>query len=106
MKAVIYTRVSSDAQDIDLSISAQLRSLRDYAARHGYEIVREFVDEAESKSFLRSFIRRVEINKDEGVIQYKLPVPPNWSDRQSLAVLPIDNYGGEGGIRTPTPEGT
>jgi site-specific DNA recombinase len=48
MKAAIYARVSSDSQDVDLSISAQLRALRDYAAKHDYEIAREFVDEAES----------------------------------------------------------
>ncbi len=48
MKAVIYARVSSDNQDVDLSISAQLRALRDYAIKHDYEVVREFVDEAES----------------------------------------------------------
>ena len=47
-KAAIYARVSSERQDTDLSISAQLRALRDYAKRNGYEIVREFVDEAES----------------------------------------------------------
>ncbi len=48
MKAALYARVSSDGQDVDLSISAQLRAIRDYAAKHGYEIVREYVDEAES----------------------------------------------------------
>ncbi|MBM4447423.1 MAG: recombinase family protein [Chloroflexi bacterium] len=48
MKVVIYARVSSDAQDVDLSLSAQLRSLREYAAKSGHEVVREFVDEAES----------------------------------------------------------
>ncbi len=48
MKAVIYARVSSDSQDIDLSISAQVRALRDYAAKNGHDVVREFVDEAES----------------------------------------------------------
>jgi len=48
MRAAIYARVSSDSQDVDLSISAQLRAIRDYAAKHGYEIVREYVDEAES----------------------------------------------------------
>ncbi len=31
-----------------MSISGQLRNLRDYALRNDYEIVREFVDEAES----------------------------------------------------------
>jgi len=48
MKAAIYGRVSSEKQDVDLSISAQLRALREYASRNGYEIIREFVDEAES----------------------------------------------------------
>ncbi len=48
MKVALYARVSSEKQDVDLSISAQLKSLRDYAARNGYNIVREFIDEAES----------------------------------------------------------
>ena len=48
MKVVIYARVSSDSQDVDLSISAQLRALRDFATKHEHQLVREFVDEAES----------------------------------------------------------
>ena len=44
----LYARVSSDRQDVDLSVAAQLRALRDYAERNGYSIAREFVDEAES----------------------------------------------------------
>lgn len=48
MKAVIYARVSSDKQDTDLSISAQLNNLREYAVRNKYLIIKEFVDEAES----------------------------------------------------------
>jgi len=48
MKAAIYARVSSDKQDTDLSLNAQLKALRDYAAHKGYIVVREFVDEAES----------------------------------------------------------
>jgi site-specific DNA recombinase len=47
MRAVLYSRVSSDKQDVDLSISAQLKNLREYAARNGYTVVQEFVDEAE-----------------------------------------------------------
>ena len=46
--AALYARVSSDRQDVDLSVAAQLRALRDYADRNGYLVVREFVDEAES----------------------------------------------------------
>jgi site-specific DNA recombinase len=48
MKAAIYARVSSDSQDVDLSISAQLRALRDYASKKDYQVVKEYVDEAES----------------------------------------------------------
>ena len=44
----LYARVSSDRQDVDLSIAAQLRALRDYARKNGYIVAREFVDEAES----------------------------------------------------------
>ena len=31
--AALYARVSSDRQDVDLSVSAQLRALRDYAKK-------------------------------------------------------------------------
>ena len=44
----LYARVSSDRQDVDLSIAAQLRALRDYAQKNGYIVFREYVDEAES----------------------------------------------------------
>ena len=46
--AALYARVSSDRQDVDLSVAAQLRALRDYASKNGYLVVREYVDEAES----------------------------------------------------------
>ena len=48
MKVCLYARVSCEKQDVDLSISAQLKALRDYATRNGHQVVREFVDEAES----------------------------------------------------------
>ena len=35
-RVAIYVRVSSDKQDTDLSISAQLRALREYAKRNKY----------------------------------------------------------------------
>ena len=46
--AALYARVSSDRQDVDLSVAAQLRALRDFAKANGYSIAREYVDEAES----------------------------------------------------------
>ncbi len=46
--AALYVRVSSDRQDVDLSVSAQLRALKEYAGANGYSVAREYVDEAES----------------------------------------------------------
>ena len=46
--AALYARVSSDRQDVDLSVAAQLRALRDYADKNGYVVAREYIDEAES----------------------------------------------------------
>ncbi len=46
--AALYARVSSDRQDVDLSVAAQLRALRDHADKNGYVVAREYVDEAES----------------------------------------------------------
>jgi len=48
MKVALYARVSSERQDVNLSISSQLKALREYAWKNGYSIVQEFVDEAES----------------------------------------------------------
>ena len=33
--AALYARVSSDRQDVDLSVAAQLRALRDHAHKNG-----------------------------------------------------------------------
>ena len=48
--AALYARVSSDRQDVDLSVAAQLRALRDYAAKNGYIVARpefrKMIDEA------------------------------------------------------------
>ena len=46
--AALYARVSSERQDVDLSVASQLRALRDYADKNGYVVARTYVDEAES----------------------------------------------------------
>jgi site-specific DNA recombinase len=47
-KVVIYARVSSEKQDVDLSISGQVKALREYASHNGCTVVKEYIDEAES----------------------------------------------------------
>lgn len=44
MKVALYARVSSEKQDVDLSISAQLKAMKEYAARNGHEVIKEYVD--------------------------------------------------------------
>ena len=46
--AALYARVSSGRQDVDLSVSTQLRALKDHAKSNGYSVAREYIDEAES----------------------------------------------------------
>ncbi len=48
MKVALYARVSSDKQDVDASIGAQINELRRYAANNGHIVVSEFIDEAET----------------------------------------------------------
>ncbi len=46
--AALYARVSSDRQDVDLSVAAQLRALNEFAKKNNYFVARQYVDEAES----------------------------------------------------------
>ncbi len=49
MNVVCYARVSSEKQvEKDLSIPAQLKAVKKYAFEHGWEVVSEYIDEAES----------------------------------------------------------
>jgi site-specific DNA recombinase len=48
--AVIYARVSSEEQVQGYSIQAQLRACREWAEKHGYRVVKEYLDEGYSAS--------------------------------------------------------
>ena len=48
MRTSLYARVLTGGEEVELSVSAQLRALRHFASKNGHEIVREFVDQAES----------------------------------------------------------
>ncbi len=48
-RAAIYARVSSERQaEKDLSIPAQIKALKKYALERGWDVVAEYIDEAES----------------------------------------------------------
>ena len=48
MNVALYARVSSHAQDVDLSIEAQLTALRDFATKNDHTVVAEYVDVAQT----------------------------------------------------------
>ena len=61
----------------------------------------EEADFIERKGFLRSFVKRIEVNKTEVKIRYKLPALQKETPNKEDEVLPIDTLGGDRGIRTP-----
>ena len=58
-------------------------------------------DIIERKAFLRSLIKRIEINKDEVRVYYHLPLPQDKKRKVAAEVLPIVILGGAEGTRTP-----
>ena len=46
--AALYASVSSDRQDVDLSVAAQVKTLKRYVLSRHWDVVAEYVDEAES----------------------------------------------------------
>ena len=58
-------------------------------------------DFTERKAFLRSFIKRIEVNEEQVTIHYHLPLPQGDKERVTLEVLPFVTLGGDRGIRTP-----
>jgi len=54
----------------------------------------EEADLTERKAFLRSFIKRIEINKKQAIIHYNLPLSPDGRKKQLAEILPIVSFGG------------
>ena len=88
MKTALYARVSSEKQDVDLSISAQLKALKEYAARNGHEVVKEYVDEAESgKTTARPAFREM-ISAQTPFGYCKVKVNDGSKERPKLEIEP------------------
>jgi len=51
-------------------------------------------DITKRKAFRRSFIKRIEINKDKVMVHYYLPLPSNENRKVAAEVLPIVPPGG------------
>ena len=61
MNCILYARVSTEKQaEKELSIPYQIKVMRDYARRHGFKIIGEFIDRGESaKTINRPQLKRL-----------------------------------------------
>jgi site-specific DNA recombinase len=67
--------------------------------------LRRLLDESEvaqRKAFLRSFVKKIVVDKEMVKLYYHVPVPPDGKRMETVGVLPTDTPSGEGGTRTPT----
>jgi len=55
---------------------------------------------AQRKAFLRSFVKKIVVDKEKMNLYYNLPVPPDGKKMETVGVLPIDTPNGDRGIRT------
>jgi hypothetical protein len=65
--------------------------------------LRNILDEsrvAQRKAFLRSFVKKIVVEKERVKLYYNLPVPPDGKKMDTVGVLPIDTPSGEEGTRT------
>ena len=68
---------------------------------HDLRSLLEEADFTERKALLRSFIKRIEVNKKQVTVHYNLPIPQDVPSSEQVGVLPIETLGGAEGIRTP-----
>ena len=58
-------------------------------------------DIAQSKAFLRTFVKKMVIEGTKACVEYTLPVPVSHNESRTGEVLPMVSSGGAEGIRTP-----
>jgi len=80
-------RVQVEADTVVQSVShVDMAVIKAYA--QDLKDLLEGADYVERKAFLRSFVKRIEVNRDQVTVRYKLPTPQNGKN-EDLEVLPI-----------------
>src|SRR5919107_601305 len=99
-RAILYARVSTEEQMKGYSIPDQLRELRAYAAREGYVVVEEAIDDGHSGADPhRPGLRRVMELAESGAIDVVLAKKRNRLFRSRLYRLLWDQDLGELGVK-------
>jgi site-specific DNA recombinase len=96
-------------------LQRNLSALKDRAGespivKQDIELMRRFIEDlscvlatgsiTEQKSFIRSFIRNIEVARDEVTINYTLPMPPSNEEAETKVVLAFKRFGSAYRIRT------
>lgn len=113
MKAVIYARVSTSAQDYE----RQLEELRSYATRMGYKVVKEFSEKisgakkVEERAALSALLDYVESNEVDKVLIYECSrlsrrAVDFLSVIEQLTERGVSVYIHQNGLETLLPDGT
>ena len=93
------SRIQAEADAIlQHSHVLDMNAIKNYVA--DLKVLLEEADNAERKTFLRSFVKRIVVDNDRVTVEYKLPVPPA-NERKKDLVLPTVKLGGAEGTRTP-----
>ncbi len=53
----------------------------------------------EQRSFLKSFVERIQVDDSEIKIYYTIPIPPSSMPEETVGVLPFVHHGKERGIK-------
>ena len=94
------TRVQIEADMVVHNVElVDLTMVKTYA--QDLKVLLEEADFTERKAFLRSFIKRIEVNERQIVVHYNLPLPQGKKMKGEVEVLPFVTPGGAGGTRTP-----
>jgi hypothetical protein len=95
MRAVLYTRVSSDDQTKGYSLVGQLRELRDHVAVHAWEVVEEVSDPASE------VVARLDPEKRYGLWWYNRRAMPSGEAEVDLPIFEGSSAGenGENSVR-------
>jgi hypothetical protein len=87
------TRVQIEADMVVRNVElVDLKMVETYA--QDLKVLLQEADFTERKSFLRSFIKRIEVNEKQVVVHYNLPLPQGRKMKGEVEVLPFDTLGG------------
>ncbi len=88
------TKVQMEADEVLQGVQhLEIEKVKAYS-QDLYNLLEE-ADFTQSKTFLRSFVKRITIDGDKAKIEYNIPMPTYGKKMESVGVLPINTLGGD-----------